>query len=113
MNQDMVVCNCGAQTIIKTSWTSQNPACRFHCCNRAGRTCGFVSWAEPPMNQNPAVIIPALSDTIRRHEENAREMAYKISLRDQQARTLARQNRVMKILLGCTWLFVVMYYICR
>ncbi|KAJ0449083.1 putative transcription factor GRF family [Helianthus annuus] len=83
MNQDMVVYNCGAQTIIKTSWTSQNPAPRFHCCNRAGRTCGFVSWAEPPMNQNPAVMIHALSDTIRRHEENAREMAYKISLRDQ------------------------------
>ncbi|KAF5755512.1 putative transcription factor GRF family [Helianthus annuus] len=103
----MVVCTCGASTQLRTSLTTQNPGRRFHRCNKPS-SCGFVAWAEPPKIQNPAVMIPALLDTIKRHEENARQIfTWNMEL-EEEAKKLAQD-------LPCSWctmLSLLRIYLC-
>ncbi|XP_021985217.1 uncharacterized protein LOC110881172 [Helianthus annuus] len=109
----MVVCTCGAPTQLRTSWTTQTPGRRFHRCNKpkSGQGCGFVAWAEPPMIQNPAVMIPALLDTIKRHEENAIQMGNTNRKLEEEAKKLAHEKKMLKIILGFSLFLFMVYYV--
>ncbi|KAJ0810120.1 putative transcription factor GRF family [Helianthus annuus] len=37
----MVVCKCGAPTVIRTSLTQSNPGRRFYCCDKRVSMCNF------------------------------------------------------------------------
>ncbi|KAL4591527.1 hypothetical protein LXL04_004495 [Taraxacum kok-saghyz] len=45
----MVVCFYGGIVILKTSWTSTNPGCRFHSSPQINSRCDFSGWIDPPM----------------------------------------------------------------
>ncbi|KAJ0456344.1 putative transcription factor GRF family [Helianthus annuus] len=108
----MVVCTCGAPTQIRTSWTTQNPGRRFHRCNKPkpGQSCGFVAWAEPPMIQNPAAMIPGLLDTIKNLEDNAMLMFNRNKKLEENAIKLAKENKMLKVIIGLSWFLFMVYY---
>ncbi|XP_021991923.1 uncharacterized protein LOC110888720 [Helianthus annuus] len=106
----MVVCTCGASTSLRTSWTTQNPGRHFHRCNKPS-SCGFVAWAEPPKIENPAVMIPAPLDTIKRHEENARHMFARNIKLEEEAKKLAQEKKMLKVILGFSFLLFMFYYV--
>ncbi|GKA87065.1 hypothetical protein Tco_0808776 [Tanacetum coccineum] len=57
----MVRCACGLEAAIMTSWTNQNPSCRFYGCPTLSPTCvNFLRWYNPPMFQRSVQIIPGL-----------------------------------------------------
>ncbi|MFS8007799.1 putative transcription factor GRF family [Helianthus anomalus] len=106
----MVVCTCGASTSLRTLWTTQNPGLHFHRCNKPS-SCEFVAWAEPPKIENLAVMIPALLDTIKRHEENARQMFARNMKLEEEAKKLAQEKKMLKVILGFGF-FVVHVLLC-
>ncbi|XP_022003484.1 uncharacterized protein LOC110900935 [Helianthus annuus] len=106
----MVVCTCGASASLKTSWTTHNLGRRFHRCNKPS-SCGFVAWAKPPKIENPAVMIPALLDTIKRHEENARQMFARNMKLKEEAKKLLQEKKMLKVILGFSFFLFMVYYV--
>ncbi|CAA0822291.1 DNA topoisomerase 3-alpha [Striga hermonthica] len=51
-------CYCGQLSVIRTSWTSENPGRRFSSCKRGG--CTFFSWVDGPMCNRSKQLIPGL-----------------------------------------------------
>nr|KAJ0191629.1 hypothetical protein LSAT_V11C800421560 [Lactuca sativa] len=64
----MVLCFCGNDVVVRTSWTSRNLGRRFYAHPKMGSRCGFLGWIDPPMCQRSIAIIPGLLRTINRHE---------------------------------------------
>ncbi|KAJ0812084.1 putative transcription factor GRF family [Helianthus annuus] len=99
----MVYCICGFETKIRTSRTSQNPGRRFHCCNRPGKSCGFVCWAKPPL------YVPTLTIKL----EYQSDSAAKVRKLQEVAQRFKSENATLKMILGVTLLFVVLYFFCK
>ena len=98
----MIFCKCGAPTIIRVSSTSANPGRRFFCCNKKGRSCGFVCWAELPLGQIP--------NTINDSEENE-ELTLNNSALQTLVGTLKSENKKLKTYLWMTSFVIIMYFI--
>ncbi|KAM0072366.1 putative transcription factor GRF family [Helianthus debilis subsp. tardiflorus] len=57
----MVLCNCGEEAKILTSWTDLNPGRRFYSCPKMNPGCRrFIGWVDPPMCSRSVCIIPGL-----------------------------------------------------
>ncbi|PWA42920.1 zinc finger, GRF-type [Artemisia annua] len=96
----MVRCpRCNAIGIIKTSWTDINPERRFYCCSKRGTNHGIIDWYDPPICERAAQIIPELLRNMN-------------SLQASVARYQGEARR-MKIMLGCTWLVLVLYFLVK
>ncbi|PWA61190.1 zinc finger, GRF-type [Artemisia annua] len=65
----VLICDCGKQATIKTSWTNRNPGRRFYCCP----SCGFIGWTDPPMCCRAVVVIPGLLRARNELEEELEE----------------------------------------
>ncbi|KAL2545871.1 uncharacterized protein Fot_15104 [Forsythia ovata] len=59
---DAQVCYCGQFSVIKTSWTENNPSRRFRGCTFYGRpdACDYFSWVDPPPHPRYKVVINGL-----------------------------------------------------
>ena len=64
----MVRCHCGAQAVVKTSWTNTNPGRRFWA------HCGFIDWLDPPMCPRSTIIIPGLLNRINNQRAQMQEL---------------------------------------
>ncbi|KAL8224172.1 hypothetical protein R6Q57_019647 [Mikania cordata] len=95
MADQLLMCSCGSSTSCTTSWTRRNPGRRFYCCKKKGRGCGFVAWADPPMCPRSMEVIPELLSRCNKYEEIAKSRA--------------KENLKLKVLLGCSWFLFVMY----
>ncbi|GJZ64355.1 zinc finger, GRF-type containing protein [Tanacetum coccineum] len=56
----MVICGCGNEDKIKTSWTDRNLGRRFYGCRMEATNCGFFGWVDPPMCERSLDVIPRL-----------------------------------------------------
>ncbi|KAM0046911.1 putative DNA topoisomerase transcription factor GRF family [Helianthus debilis subsp. tardiflorus] len=92
-----VICDCGSGTILLTSWTRSNPGRRFYSC--VGGTCGFVTWADPPICARASQIIPGLLRNINENEA--------------KNRTMTRKIKRLQLVLFLSWLFFFMYFITK
>ncbi|KAL8193322.1 hypothetical protein R6Q57_026903 [Mikania cordata] len=95
MADQLVMCLCGSSTSCTTSWTRRNPGRRFYCCKKKGKGCGFVAWADPPIYPRSMEVIPGLLSRCNKYEEIAKSRA--------------KENLKLKVLLGCSWFLFVMY----
>ncbi|PWA89653.1 zinc finger, GRF-type [Artemisia annua] len=59
----MVLCACGLQCVVRTSWTNRNPGRRFYSCPTYNSSCPFIGWVDPPMCDRSLDIIPGLLRT--------------------------------------------------
>nr|KAJ0203201.1 hypothetical protein LSAT_V11C500271740 [Lactuca sativa] len=62
----MVMCFCGREAVVRTSWTSANPGRRFLSCPQKGSRCQFLGWIDPPMCARAMLIIPELLRNINK-----------------------------------------------
>ncbi|KAJ9543462.1 hypothetical protein OSB04_023169 [Centaurea solstitialis] len=91
----MVTCPCGADAIIRTSWTTSNPGRRFYCCSRTVRCCGFICWMDQPLDSRSIDVVRGLLRSKKNIEE-----AYAVAV---------QESRILKIILAFSWiLFVIM-----
>ncbi|PWA56411.1 zinc finger, GRF-type [Artemisia annua] len=67
----MVLCACGLQCVVRTSWTNRNPGRRFY-------SCPLIGWVDPLMCDRSLDIIPgllrnrdALEDALALEQERA------------------------------------------
>ncbi|KAJ0524751.1 putative transcription factor GRF family [Helianthus annuus] len=110
----MVRCDCGAPTLVRTSCTQTNPGRQFYCCNRQGRSCGFVCWAQEAVSPNANDLIQGLMNTLNQVEENNRVLNERNRVLTQRnriledvARTLKNENKLLKtMLLVCVFVFM-------
>ncbi|GER40470.1 GRF zinc finger containing protein [Striga asiatica] len=79
-DRDHRYCYCGERSVIRTSWTSENPGRRFRSCieyeGEGNPECDFFSWVDPPMCRRSTEIIPGLlrkSNVLRAENEELRE----------------------------------------
>ncbi|GJU03418.1 zinc finger, GRF-type containing protein [Tanacetum coccineum] len=56
----MVICGCGNEAKIKTSWTNKNLGRRFYGCGIEATNYGFFRWVDPPMRERSFDVIPGL-----------------------------------------------------
>jgi len=63
-----LVCYCGVNSPLVTSWTDANPGKRFHGCERyfVRRKCNFFRWYDPEVPDRQKKIIRAL---LRKNDE--------------------------------------------
>ncbi|PWA74705.1 zinc finger, GRF-type [Artemisia annua] len=80
----VLICDCGKQTTIKTSWTNRNPGRRFYCCP----SCGFIGWTDPPMCCRAVVVIHGLLRARNELEEELKEQLRLMREKDQQLKKL-------------------------
>ncbi|KAD2804155.1 hypothetical protein E3N88_37532 [Mikania micrantha] len=93
-NQVGILCQCGAATRIRTSWTQANPRRRFYCC--VG-TCGFVRWADPPATDRAGLLIEGLVHSLKKERCVSSQRA--------------RENKRLKWLLIGSWgVFIWRYF---
>ncbi|PWA34478.1 zinc finger, GRF-type [Artemisia annua] len=90
----VLICDCGKQATIKTSWTNRNPGRRFYCCP----SCGFIGWTDPPMCCRAVAVIPGLLRARNELEEELEEQLRLMREKDQQLKKL---NKCIDIFLGC------------
>jgi hypothetical protein len=57
-----LVCHCGVEAPLVTSWTDENPGRRFHGCGRFRwrRKCNFFRWFDPEVPDRQKKIIRGL-----------------------------------------------------
>ncbi|KAB1215754.1 hypothetical protein CJ030_MR4G020416 [Morella rubra] len=65
-----VLCYCGIEAKMRTSWTEKNPGRRFFGCLRYGlvmgpRCCEFFEWVDPPKCKRSSQVIPGLKRKIK------------------------------------------------
>ncbi|PWA93302.1 zinc finger, GRF-type [Artemisia annua] len=77
----VLICDCGKQATIKTSWTNRNPGRRFYCCP----SCGFIGWTDPPMCCRAVAVIPGL---LRARNEEVEEQLRLMREKDQRIKKL-------------------------
>nr|GEV78699.1 zinc finger, GRF-type [Tanacetum cinerariifolium] len=65
----MVVCTCGQQAMVKTSWTDGNSGRRFYGCPTYLSNCPFLGWVDAPMCPRSVDIIPGLLRRLNGLEE--------------------------------------------
>ncbi|GJZ24216.1 hypothetical protein Tco_0561675 [Tanacetum coccineum] len=87
----MVRCHCGAQAVVRTSWTNENPGRRFWVC------CGFIDWLDPPMCRRSTLIIPGLLRSLNNHEA--------------QIQHAMEERARMKKYLYVSWCFFIMFVV--
>ncbi|PWA48333.1 zinc finger, GRF-type [Artemisia annua] len=56
----MVVCTCGQQAVVKTSWTDRNPGRCFYGCPTYDSKCHFLGWVDASMCRRSVEIILGL-----------------------------------------------------
>nr|GEU64854.1 zinc finger, GRF-type [Tanacetum cinerariifolium] len=96
MNMEVRCPNCGGPSIIRTSWTTINPARRFCCCAKRGINCGIIDWYDPPMCPRSVQVIPCLLRSMNELQRVA------------QQRT--DQEKKMKKMLLLSWLFFIVVF---
>ncbi|KAK4415017.1 hypothetical protein Salat_2608800 [Sesamum alatum] len=65
----MRICICGNETVVRTSWTNNNPGRRFRACaGYNGSYCGSFEWVDPPMCRRARDVIPGLLRCIKQYE---------------------------------------------
>ncbi|PWA53809.1 zinc finger, GRF-type [Artemisia annua] len=98
----MVLCPCGLQCVVRTSWTNRNPGRRFYSCPTYGSDCGTFGWIDPPMGKRAIEIIPRLLRARNALEEDIEE--YVEMYREQQELVVidllgAKMESLLKIIL--------------
>ncbi|KAI5676577.1 hypothetical protein M9H77_07527 [Catharanthus roseus] len=70
-------CFCGKPSVVRTSWTKDNPGRQFSGCERyeVGGGCGFFTWFNPPMCVRSSGLILGLLRKIDDMEEEMDKMA--------------------------------------
>ncbi|KAL8251625.1 hypothetical protein R6Q59_035318 [Mikania micrantha] len=95
MADQSVMCSCGSSTSCTTSWTRRNLRRCFYCCNKKGRGCGFVVWADLPTCPRSKEVIPGLFSRCNNYVEIAKSRA--------------KEKLKLKALISCSWFLFVMY----
>ncbi|PWA56021.1 zinc finger, GRF-type [Artemisia annua] len=90
----VLICDCGKQATIKTSWTNRNPGRRFYCCP----SCGFIGWMDPPMCCRAVVVIPGL---LRARNELEEELEEQLRLMREKDQRIKKLNKFLIF----SWLF--------
>ncbi|KAM7501346.1 hypothetical protein LguiB_000250 [Lonicera macranthoides] len=88
-------CYCCIPTIVRTSWTDNNPGRRFRACEQG--VCGYFSWVDPPMCKRSKEIIPGL-------------LRKKNQLEDEVMKYKAR-DRFLIVLLLISWFCIALLFI--
>ncbi|MFS8018692.1 putative transcription factor GRF family [Helianthus anomalus] len=70
----MVLCDCGKEALILTSWTDRNPGRRFYGCPDQGSTCRFIGWVDQSNCHSCVKIIPGLLRNRNMLEEKVKEL---------------------------------------
>ncbi|XP_062114509.1 uncharacterized protein LOC133825609 [Humulus lupulus] len=57
---DCVSCDCGLQSVVRTSWTKQNPGRRFRTCSRVKSDggCDFFRWVDSESSSSQRGMVP-------------------------------------------------------
>ncbi|PWA78666.1 zinc finger, GRF-type [Artemisia annua] len=69
----MVICECGKQEKIKTSWTDRKHGRRFYCCPTLGSNCGFIGRVDPLMCHRVVDVIPDMLKARNELEDDMEE----------------------------------------
>ncbi|PWA88568.1 zinc finger, GRF-type [Artemisia annua] len=80
----VLICDCGKQATIKTSWTNRNSGRRFYCCP----SCGFIGWTDPSMCCRAVAVIHGLLRARNELEEELEEQLRLMREKDQQLKKL-------------------------
>ncbi|XP_027170232.1 uncharacterized protein LOC113770076 [Coffea eugenioides] len=104
------MCGCGLSTIVKTSWTPQNPGQRYAECLLA-QGCEYSKWIDEEMCLRLVEIIPELLRRINQMEKqlkNAEESAQKWECKAAKLQTkVQRLERKFVVALAITYSFVL------
>ncbi|BFG15065.1 hypothetical protein CerSpe_013390 [Prunus speciosa] len=97
MEHKAMVCCCGMNARILTSWTISNPGRRFVVCAKGRGGCDFWVWYDMEMCESSKVVIPGL-----------------LKSRDKLENSLAKARRREKVLwaaLVVSWMLIAMLFI--
>ncbi|KAJ0825832.1 putative DNA topoisomerase transcription factor GRF family [Helianthus annuus] len=107
----MVMCRCGKEAIILTSWTDNNPGRRFYGCPDQGSTCGFLGWYDLTRCQRCVDIIPGLLRARKNLEAANRVLVDRIKVTEDANRVLEEKiyhsesnSRKLKKMLVYSWI---------
>ncbi|KAL4580849.1 hypothetical protein LXL04_017054 [Taraxacum kok-saghyz] len=89
----MVLCFCGRNALMRTSWTDLNPGRRFWGCPKPYSTCGFIGWIDGPMYERSKHVFPGLLRSLNRVERSLEKSK--------------EETRKMKIYMFCSWVVFV------
>ncbi|XP_062103491.1 uncharacterized protein At4g04775 [Humulus lupulus] len=73
-------CDCGLESVVKTSWTKANPGRRF-------RTCRLMKWVDPEMAESGRVVVPNCRKRIKGETWNV------VDLLESEITSLNRGNK--------------------
>ncbi|KAJ0597839.1 putative transcription factor GRF family [Helianthus annuus] len=105
----MVICQCGKEAVIITSWTSKNPGRRFYACPEPGRNCRFIGWYDQERCQRCIDIIPGLLRRKNALEEsnellNQANIVVESKLKESEAKAIK-----LKKILVLSWVLFIVY----
>nr|KAJ0213124.1 hypothetical protein LSAT_V11C400223740 [Lactuca sativa] len=75
-----IKCNCGATTVIRTSYSKRNPGKLYYACTVKGPLCKFIGWVND-------------------YDQDCDFMAFRMKHEE--------QNRKLKLYLVISWVFFV------
>ena len=53
----LVLCKCGKEAMLTTSWTTKNLGRRFYGCDKGKNGCNYFSWHDPQVNPREKKVI--------------------------------------------------------
>ncbi|CAN1126837.1 DNA-(apurinic or apyrimidinic site) endonuclease 2 [Linum perenne] len=70
------LCRCNEASVLRTSWTEDNPGRRFFTCSRRYQVskgkCGFFLWVDDPIEDRAKEVINGLLRKLNRYERQMR-----------------------------------------
>ncbi|MFS7915649.1 putative transcription factor GRF family [Helianthus anomalus] len=109
----MVMCRCGRQTGIKTSWTDINPGRQFYTCVQLRSRCKFFAWIDPPMCPRSVQVIRGLMDTKVVLENEVKFLREEVRMYKEQVAEMENKNpRVVLNRDTCLIICWILFFFC-
>nr|KAJ0195402.1 hypothetical protein LSAT_V11C700360260 [Lactuca sativa] len=109
-----IICFCGNNYVLRTSWTPLNPGRWFYACPLPDSKCRFLGWFDPPMCDRATAIIPGLLKSMNNLKLSVKELEDEIqNLRfylKMTVKELEDEVCKLKFYLWCSWIFFLVFW---
>nr|KAJ0208981.1 hypothetical protein LSAT_V11C400166630 [Lactuca sativa] len=109
-----IICFCGNNFVLRTSWTPFNPGRRFYACPLPDSKYRFLGWFDPPMCDRAKAIIPGLLESMNNLKLSVKELEDEIqNLRfylKMTVKELEDEVCKLKFYLWCSWIFFLVFW---
>ncbi|CAN1785006.1 hypothetical protein LINPERHAP1_LOCUS16740 [Linum perenne] len=90
------LCRCHELSVLRTSWTEDNPGRRFFTCARRYEVskvkCDFFTWADDPIEDRAKEVINGLLRKLNRYERQLRVQGTGMSSRNESEQSASSFN---------------------